>query len=307
MKTPAKFKEYIWLVNVIRNAGSISFAEIQEKWLETEMSGGVELARSTFNRHKDAIEDIFGIYIDCNRRNGYRYRIGNEEVFADSSVQNWMLSTLSVNNTLSESLSLQDRILLEQVHTKPELFSTIVDAMRRSLCITITYRRYAAEAQLATFAPYCVKLFKSRWYVLGYFDRMGYGGGKGFFALYSFDRILDIEITDQKFVMDNEFSAKHYFSEHYGVLTAADVPVERIVLRAYSYERYYLRDLPIHPSQREIEKGDDYSDFELYMRPTIDFVGHLMSRGINIKVLAPASLAAQVADYHLQAAQLYQK
>lgn len=36
------------------------------------MSGGVEFARTTFNRHKDAIEDIFGIFIDCDRRDGHR-------------------------------------------------------------------------------------------------------------------------------------------------------------------------------------------------------------------------------------------
>ena len=102
MKIPAKFfaeqsgraerKEYIWLVNTIRKAASergqsqtclsfaereqarpkvkarrITFAEINEKWLQTDMSEGIELARSTFARHKDAIEDIFGIYIDCDR------------------------------------------------------------------------------------------------------------------------------------------------------------------------------------------------------------------------------------------------
>lgn len=68
MRTQAKFKEYIWLVNTINKARAISFADIQKKWLETDMSEGIELARSTFNRHKDAIEDIFGIYIECNRK-----------------------------------------------------------------------------------------------------------------------------------------------------------------------------------------------------------------------------------------------
>ena len=85
MRVPALFKEYIWLVNTIRKADDgISFAEINEKWLETDMSEGVELARSTFNRHKDAIEDIFGIIIDCNRQNGYKYFISNDEVLGGS-------------------------------------------------------------------------------------------------------------------------------------------------------------------------------------------------------------------------------
>ena len=57
MTTPALFKEYIWLINTIYKAKAISLNDINERWVETEMSGGVEMARSTFNRHKDAIED----------------------------------------------------------------------------------------------------------------------------------------------------------------------------------------------------------------------------------------------------------
>ncbi|MBR4366697.1 MAG: WYL domain-containing protein, partial [Bacteroidaceae bacterium] len=64
MKTTDKFKEYIWLLNTIRRARKITFDEINEKWVETDMSGGVELANATFHRHKDAIQDIFGIFIE---------------------------------------------------------------------------------------------------------------------------------------------------------------------------------------------------------------------------------------------------
>ena len=113
MTAYTKFKEYIWLVNTIYHAKNITLAEINRRWMQTEMSGGMEMARATFNRHKDAIEDIFGIYIECDRQNGYRYHIGNDHVLREDSIQNWMLSTLSVNNLVSESLSLQERILLE--------------------------------------------------------------------------------------------------------------------------------------------------------------------------------------------------
>ena len=52
MRVPTLFKEYIWLVETIRRADGITLAEINEKWLETDMSEGVELARSTFNRQE---------------------------------------------------------------------------------------------------------------------------------------------------------------------------------------------------------------------------------------------------------------
>ena len=49
MTTYTKFKEYIWLVNTIYQAKAITFAEINERWLKKDMSGGVEMARTTFS------------------------------------------------------------------------------------------------------------------------------------------------------------------------------------------------------------------------------------------------------------------
>ena len=46
MKAYDVFKEYIWLVNTIRKARKISLAEINEKWRETDMSGGLDFARA---------------------------------------------------------------------------------------------------------------------------------------------------------------------------------------------------------------------------------------------------------------------
>ena len=309
MTIPAKFKEYIWLVNTIRKARRITFAEINERWLETDMSGGVDLARSTFARHKDAIEDIFGIYIDCDRQNGYQYFIGNDYVLREDSVQNWMLSTLSVNNVISESLSLQDRILLQPVPTEGEYLKTVIDAMKKSVRIAVDYRKYGTEKpNHLVFEPYCIKLFKQRWYVLGHFhrDATKEKPESDYFGLFSFDRVLDMSLTDIKFQIDPDFDAQAYFDECYGVLVDDGTKPERIVIRAYGYERYYMRDLPIHRSQREIGQGENFADFELYMRPTIDLSGHLLSRGNQIKVLSPQWFADEIHDMHMEAAIMYE-
>ena len=91
MKSYALFKEYIWLVNTINFAGKITLEDINRKWVETDMSEGLPIVRSTFNRHKDAIQDIFGIDIECDKRDGFKYYIGNSEVLKEESIQNWML------------------------------------------------------------------------------------------------------------------------------------------------------------------------------------------------------------------------
>ena len=132
MTTPILFREYIWLVNTIYKARKISLSEINEKWVETEMSGGVEFSRTTFHRHKIAIEEMFGIYIECDRKNGFKYYIGNESVLQEDSVQNWMLSTLSVSGLLAESMSLNERILLENIPSGGEKLHVLIKAMKES-------------------------------------------------------------------------------------------------------------------------------------------------------------------------------
>ncbi len=309
MKTPAKFKEYIWLINTIRRAKRITLAEINEKWLETDMSEGVEIARSTFARHKDAIEDMFGIYIECDRKNGYEYYIGNDYVLHQDTVQNWLLSTLTVNNLISESLSMQHRILLQPVPSEGEYLRKVIDAMKKSVRIEVDYRKYGTDRpNHLDFEPYCIKMFKQRWYVLGHFHRDASEEHEesDYFGIFSFDRILDMRLTKLKFKIDPDFDAQDFFSECYGVLVGDGTPVERIVLRAYGYERYYMRDLPIHKSQHEIGQGEDFADFEFYMRPTIDLSGHILSRGNLVKVLRPQWLANEIRTMHADALAMYQ-
>lgn len=62
------FKEYIWLVKTIHTAKRITLKELSDRWRETEMSGGLELARTTFNRHKDAIEQIFAFILNATEK-----------------------------------------------------------------------------------------------------------------------------------------------------------------------------------------------------------------------------------------------
>ena len=311
MRVPALFKEYIWLVNTIRKAGDdgITFAEINEKWLETELSEGVELARSTFNRHKDSIEDIFGLIIECNRLNGYRYFISNEEVLGEDSIQNWMLNTLTVNNIIGEALTLQDRILLQPAPVEGDYLKMVIEAMKKNVKLAVDYRKYGDdEPRHLTFEPYCIKLFKQRWYILGHFHRNAIADRPevDYFGVFSFDRILNMSLTDDKFQMDPSFNAQAYFEECFGVLANDDTVAQRIVIRVFGDERFYVRDLPIHKSQREIGQGEDYTDFELFMRPTIDLSTHFVSRSFLIKVLEPQWLADEIHHMHMQAVLMYE-
>ncbi|MBQ2332664.1 MAG: WYL domain-containing protein [Prevotella sp.] len=301
MTTPTLFKEYIWLVKTIFNAKAISLSDLNTRWVETDMSGGVEMSRTTFYRHKCAIEDMFGIYIECDRKNGNKYYIGNEEVLREDSIQNWMISTLSVSNMLGESQSLQHRILLENIPSGDGKLQLVINAMKENRQVMMTYRRYGSPASNSfTLAPYCIKLFHQRWYLLGCLSN-------GFWVTFSFDRMEEVKMTPTKFKLPEDFDASEYFRESYGIVVNDKVKTERIVLRAYGYEPYNLRDLPLHHTQREINKTEDYSDFELRLKPTTDFMTKLFSRGEWLEVLEPQSLAEELIEWHRKAIERYKK
>ena len=299
MRIPILFKQYIWLIETISRAGKITLAELSEKWQDREESEGMPLSRTTFNRHRDAIMDMFGVIIDCDRKDGNRYFVENKEVLEEDTVQNWMLSTLSVSNMLYENVSLQNRILLESVPSGNYLLQDIIKAMRESRRIMITYRRYgAASGNSFPVAPYCVKLFKRRWYLLAKIDRPSYrdNGMDDDEALFVFaiDRIESIKIQETKFTINPDFDAASYFNECFGIIIGDGTKLERIVLRAYGLEPFYLRDLPLHHSQKIIEETVDYTDFEFYLRPTSDFKAHLMSRGEWLQVIEPMWLGEEM-------------
>ena len=288
MKASLLFKQYVWLVDTIRRAGRITLNCINHHWLRTEMSEGIPYSRTTFRRRRQEVEEMFGIVIDCDNDN--RYYIDDPSLMNSDSVSRWMLSTLAVSNIVSEARGLHNRILLESIPSESNHLQQVIDAMKNSHCISITYRRYGdAKPSVWALEPYCIKLFRRRWYLLGKFSDGG-------FITLSFDRMLEIELTDEDFKMDPDFDAQAYFKDYFGVMTDDRLPVERIVLRAYGNEPYYLRDLPLHPSQREVAKGDDYTDFEVCLHPTRDFLAYILSRGGWLQVISPDSITQEIKE-----------
>ena len=302
MKTYTLFKEYTWLVNTLHRFGRLTLEEINQRWVRTEMSEGLPLARSTFNRHRDAILDMFGIIIECDRRDWFRYYIWNEEELEQESIQNWMLSTLSVNSVLSESKGVYDRIILEKIPSDGEFLHQFIDAMKRGVRVKVVYRRYGADSSTSEMVldPYFVKLINKRWYALVKFPEP-----TGNLFTLAFDRIQSLEVTGEKFKYAKNFDPAGWFKDCYGIVRDPEVPVEKVVIRAFGKEASYMRDLPLHASQRELEAGEGFTDFELTLRPTEDFFTPIVAKGAALKVLSPKWLADAICKLHKDAVELY--
>ena len=295
-----QLQKYTWLIDTIRRAGKITHKDLSDKWERCkDLSDCKPLHRATFNRWRDAIYEQFGIIIDCQKVGGFLYYIANPEDIDEDRLKKWMLDSFSVGNAIGENLSLKGRILVDEIPSGRDHLTTILEAMKENRIVEISYRPFnRSHSYTFTVEPYCVKLFENRWYVLGRNNRSE-------IKIYGLDRLEEARATDLTFKLPNGFDASEFFATYFGVVIGDGTKPERIVIRANEDHKHYLRSLPLHSSQREIEDCGEYADFELYLAPTYDFVMKLLQMGAMVEVISPASLRKTVKGWISDMSELY--
>ena len=206
------------------------------------------------------------------------------------SIENWLLSTLSVSNFLLESKSVKNRIILEDVPSGREYLELIINAMKKNRFIHINYLNYWKDDTHDHYVmPLCVKLFRQRWYLVGRNWPAGYD------LVFCLDRIHDFRLSSHTFEYPEDFNPQEYFNGCIGVIPGDGTDIEKVKIKVSASQANYLRDLPLHESQQETEQTDEYSIFELHVRPTFDFQQELLWNGEYLEVLEPLWLRKEIA------------
>ena len=283
MNQGLQFKHYVWLVNILRKGKRMTLKELQDQWVRDEEAEGNPLPRSSFNKYRDIISDMFGLNIECDAN--YRYYISNPSEVEENQTKQWMLSTLTTGLTLTNTSAIKDDIILENVPAGYEFLPVIIQAIHQRRTIPIGYQKFGFEPYTKPVDPYAVRLFRQRWYLLA--------DNRERMAIYSLDRMLSATLTDQRFRRPASFSSEQYFSEYFGVMVDG-TPMEHVVVRAYGKMANLLRTLPLHHSQRELKSADGHTDFAIDIRPSIDFISELLSKTDGLDVLEPVSLKAKI-------------
>lgn len=294
------FSRYVWLLETIHRAGKITFEEINARWLRSELSGGETLSLRTFHHHRDAIEELFDINIECIKRGGYCYYIEDTEELEKGCVRKWLLNSFAVDNLIVESRKLKSRILLEEVPSGKRYLIPLIEAMRDGMIVEVDYQSFRQQVP-ANFEiePYCLKLFRQRWYVVArspHYNRV---------MIYSLDRILDLEVSEKTFYYPEEFNPQSYFDACFGIVADDDIGIETVQLKVYAPQDKYFDALPLHHSQRTVEVTEGHTVYEYRIRPTYDFVQELLSHGTDVEVLQPSLLRSRLGDIAKEMVALY--
>ena len=279
------YHRYIWLAETIYHARRITYAEINRKWMNSRLSEGVPLPLRTFHNRRKAIEEIFDINILCDSHTN-EYYIENGEDLRRGSLTRWLLESFATANIVRECQCIQERIQLEEIPSAQCYLQDILEAMRNNRAIYMEYQSFSEkQSQRLILLPYFVKLHNRRWYVFGPTPQ------NQTVKVYALDRIQSLQITDQSFEIPRGFSPEAHLANSLGITRYEDIPPKEITIKAFYPQ--YLRALPLHHSQQEIEATEEYSLFRYWISPTPDFFQAILSFREYVEILSPEEVRQQ--------------
>ena len=291
MSKPADHK-YRWLLNELMH-NRLTREEIIDLWYDYS---GEMISRRTFKNWKDAVENYFDTVIECDKKDGYRYYIEDEDKddIRRNTVNRWVLKTMEVSDTVVKHKKLKDRILVEEVPSGNETLEAILDAMEGNHVVSFEYIKNfdnpEEKPQFYELCPYCVKQFERRWYVVGFCLT------RNQMRTFSIDKIQKLEKAEKSFELPGGFDGEEYFKPFFGIITGVDDPrmgkinFEHIEIKVDKDRAKYFRSLPLHHSQQEKEHSEKYTIFTYDLYPTNDFYQALLHEAEHVEVLAPANV-----------------
>ncbi len=250
-----------------------------------------EIPERTFHRHKDAIFDIFGLEIVCDRSSN-TYSIKNIEVLDRPSFMSWLFNGLSINNILMNNEDVRDQIVFEDIPNGNEYLPIIIEGIGKKKKLSMTHRSYNnSEDTHWDIEPMGLKQYRRRWYLICRTPQ------RSKFLTFSLDRIKSLDLTDLAFDSTGSEDINDIFGEVLGVNLDDDYDAEKIVVRVYGKQRRYFESVPLHSSQKLIDHTQEYSDYQFHLRPEYEFQHEILRLGDDAEVLFPAWLRDEMRSY----------
>lgn len=295
--------KYIWLVQslIAAGGGGMTFKELNEKY---SRRFGQAYSRRTFNNHRLAVADLFGIDIDCDRSTNRYFIPYSGDVLDNNESIGWLVNTFTVNSLLSLGKErLSGRVSVEEIPSGQKYLTAIIQAMEDGKELEIVYGKYSSDSsETLHVQPFAIKEHEKRWYLVAFcHERAGADRRNddiNAWRVYGLDRITSLQVTDVSFRMPKDFDVDGIFSQSYGIYfpKAGQKPVT-IRFKATDEEARYLRDLPIHRSQVEenAAKGDGRI-FRIRVIPNRNLTMEFCRHAGRLEVIEPEEVRLSVKE-----------
>lgn len=261
-----------------------TFTEIEDYLaLESEIQDyDFNISKRTFQRDRDDIRSLYNIDILFDFSKKVYYIDFDEQPEASERI----LEAFDTFNALNVADRLSKHIHFEK--RKPqgtEHLYGLLHAIKNQVQIKFVYQKYwENELTERVVAPYALKEFKNRWYVLS--KDLDDNTIKSF----ALDRLTDLEISKSKFDFPKDFDVTEHYRYCFGIISPNGHQPEDVILSFNAFQGKYIKSLPLHDSQQILVDDENELRIQLKLFITHDFFMELLSFGDSLKVLKPQSL-----------------
>ena len=137
--------------------------------------------------------------------------------------------------------------------------------------------------------PYFLRTWEQRWYLAAEPDNHHHG-----ISVFALERMDNISLTEEKMLPTNQVTVEEYFDGCFGINHSDDQKPEIIRIKVYGAQVEYVRALPIHESQKEVETTSDWSIFEYRLVPCYNFYQQLLWHREKLEVIEPLTVREEL-------------
>lgn len=296
------FRRYVWLVETVKKGKKLTFDEISRLWDESKFNiNRSKLALRTFHNHREAIDQLFGIKVLCDRSDHHYYI--SEDSTQSTNLKLWMLQSLAFDHLpQTEGREVVDRMVFDEIPGHMFGLISMIEAMKKNLLVRFNYAYPDSKGSNSlVVAPYCIRFKDNTWFLLG----KNVDNDK--LEAFSLPLISRLKVLDMTFKMPDNFSPSEFFRQFIGSSIDSDDKVETIEIKVTGNARNRLRVIPLHVTQKEQELDDKNSIFTFEAVPTTDLVENLLVMQCEAEVLRPDSLRENIKNRLHEMIEIYSK
>ena len=287
----SKLKKCLYLINLMERKGPMTLREINDYYQYSTLYEGEEIQPRTFLRYKDYIDETFPCHIDFNQRTG-KYELHRHQALygEDDSLYGYLLSAYHIEGMTELALKHREKIMLTEAPTGVENVQIILEAIdkKRGIeCDYYSFNKKTVKHQLLI--PYFLRTWEQRWYLVAEPDNHHHGQ-----SLFALERMDNICLTKEKMLPSSDIKIEDYFDGSFGINHSDDQKPEVIRIKVFGQQVEYIRHLPIHESQIEVEETEEWSIFEYRLVPCFNFYQQLLWNREKIEVLSPDSVREEM-------------
>jgi predicted DNA-binding transcriptional regulator YafY len=283
MKVSSIVRRYIAILGRLSNDKKASYEQLVDA---IERMDGEELgiSRRTIQRMFLDIEDLFHVKIKCDKSTGL-YSILKEESEIENSKITQSLQFLNYQKYLEnfETHIAYDKSCM----VGHEFIYDIQNAIKEKVSIQFDYTKYNStknSSDKRVVAPYGLKEYRGRWYLVCK------DMDKGELRIFGLDRITNLIETNQRITIPKDFDIHNYFKHSIGISIDNNDITEFVELEFSSKLAGYIKNFPIHPSQKLEVETDKFIQIRFRSYINLELVNELMQYSDDVKVIKPASL-----------------